>query len=374
MLGWLGASAPGVDGRSCSPEPSLHRAAGATPTETQTLKKTLPNLLLAIVLLAVAWLATQSPRARFSNLKVPAEGFAEVYLQSEPGKADKCLVGGRGRTTAKRSEDKGGKASWRCRQIGEGPSIHLAESKLEPSYLFVPVTQVHDLAFPLVYDSLRQELPLPMPAMRWVHFFHHRQFQGLYLEIQLPARAFAAENQLGRVELLAMADNRLLCFDRKLRPVCPIYNLALADGILPMPLGNDASRRLFALAAAGGERQFVLSDTDYRLLYPMPMPVALHELLPRDGLYRDQRYRRWLDDDAAEALAVTSDEALAVRHDAVTPGDAAAPPSGDALAAFQLHLPASLAATCEVMTCDAESLLSSLERSPSLRWLRRAGG
>ncbi len=336
------------------------------------MNKTLPTLLLAVVLLAVAWLAAQSPRARFSNLEVPADGFAEVYLQTDIGAPHKCLVGGRGRTTAKRSESQEGKASWRCRQVGEVPTTYLAESKLEPSFLFVPVTQVRDLAYPLVHDVLRHRLPLPMPAMRWVHFYRDRQFQGLYLEIELPTRAFAAEQQLGRLEVLATADSNLLCLDRKLRPRCPIYNLALADGILPMPIGNDASRQLFALTASSdGERQFVLSDTEYRRLYPMPLPVSLHRLLPRDGLYQDQRYRRWLDDDAAAAL-----DGSAAISEATTVGRAEPTPQtpGEALAALRLHLPASLGATCEVMVCDSDSLLASLEVSPSVHWLQQAGG
>ena len=366
------------------------------------LKKSLPTLLLAVALLSLAWLASQSPRARFSNLGVPADSFPEVYLQSKTGGSDKCLVGGRNRTTAKRSESKAGKASWRCRIEGGAPYTFVAESKLEPSYLFVPVTAVHDLAYPLVYGALRQHLPLPMPTMRWVHFFHDRQFQGLYLEIQLPTRAFAEAQQLGRLELLAVDGDHLLCFDRKLRPVCPIYNLAVADGVFPLPADNAVSRQLFALAgdgdsedgdsedgdaedgdsedgdsedgdsedgdAEGGERLFVISDGDYRVLYPMPLPVALHRLLPRQDVYQDQRYRRWLDDggegdtdqDGAAAQVLAS-----ARRDLL---------ANDALGALRRDLPSSLAATCEILECDPQALLARLETSPSVAWLQEAGG
>lgn len=330
------------------------------------LKKALPTLVLAAAVLGVALLASQSPRARFSNLQLPADSFDEVYLQMKTGSAEKCLVGGRGRTTSKRSEGDVGKASWRCRATDALPASFLAESKLEPSFLFVPVTEVNDPAFPWAYERLHQKLPLPMPAMRWVHLFHNRQFRGLYLEVQLPARAYAAAGNLGRLELLAADPDQLICFDRKMRPLCPIYNLAVADGVFPEARGNDASRRLFALAAAtmtSKERLFVLSDQDYGAIYPLPLPFSLRDVLPRDEApYRDQRYARWWEASTgiAEVAGVTE--------------TASAPAVGADLENRQRAFVSSLTASCQVMDCDATVLAQRLGSSPSMVWLQGLGG
>ena len=339
------------------------------------LKKTLPTLLLATAALLAALWASDRPMARFSTLDVPEDpAIPEVYLQMKTASSTKCLVGGRGRTTSKRSEEDLGKASWRCRLEGPAPSTFVAQSKLEPSFLFVPVTAVTDPGFPTVYQSLRSQLPWPAPDMRWVHLYHNRQFQGLYLEVQLAARAFAAEQDMGRLELLAARGDELICFDRKMRPVCPIYNLAVADGVFPKPLPSSALQQLFSLTAAAAEAQdmtperaFVISDGDvqdtaqieagerwdYTSLLPFPLPFSLHDALPSAAEpYRDGRYSRWFQDQPVD--------------------DEAPPPQAldDDTQAALTALPSSFAASCQVMECNADVLLQRLRGGPSLAWLQ----
>jgi hypothetical protein len=334
---------------------------------------------LVLAAAAVAWAASHTPNAQRANLRVPQNAFPEVYIQGDVDSDSKCLVGDRAATTAKRSESRLGKASWRCRtetRTGAPPAF-VADSKRQPSFLFVPVTDVEDLAFPLAYEMIRQGESLALPRQRWVHLFYDRHFLGLYLEVTLPGRHFAAERLEARVasepppptedeeegpgaeklELLSVRGDELRCFDRKMRPVCPVYNLALADGVFPRPHFEPGTALLGALVAASPARTFILSDARYDHLEPLPLAVDPGALLDRDP-YVDQRYQRWQEipgDPLAGELAARYRERLLE--------------DTELLETYRQGLTTSLAASCAIMHCEPEVLWRRLSEGPVARWL-----
>ena len=327
--------------------------------------------------MGVVFWASESQMARFTNLRVPQNSLPDVYLQMDVGSRNKCLVSGRAGTTAKRSDSRLAKASWRCRteQREGAPPVYVADSKQRPSYLFVPFTDVHDLVYPLVYEEIRAGESLDLPALRWVHLYFNRQFAGLYLEVSLPGRFFASQRlearnaglpeppshdetttevpEPERLELLGVVDDALVCFDRKMRPVCPIYNLAVADGVFPRPRMNDGIALLYQLSPPPAYH-FILSDESYETLEPFPIPTNLATLLPRD-VYRDQRYRRWQTPPAPP-------EALATRYGARL---------RDHEEFVQEHLQdlaESIQATCALLPCDGAAEVERLTSSLAAHW------
>ena len=331
------------------------------------MKRWLAPIVVALSIVGVVYLASQRQGVRFANLAVP-DDLPAVYVQMDVGSRPgsdfrKCLVSSRGGTTAKRSESRLAKASWRCRVEGEGWSpVLVADSKEEPSALFVPQVEVTDLAFPLVYEVARGAHDRPWPAMRWVRFYYERQFRGLYLQIFTPGRAFATEHELGHPEILAVRDDRLVCFDRKLRPVCPIYTLAVADAIFPRPRSSPAAELLHRLLPPE-VRTFVITDLDYTTLEPFPLPVVLERALAPGQPWVDQRYRRWWQDDP-EPSGSAGD--MALRQRAAEQAIAL----GETLAALEAIVPAS----CAMMGCETESELERLRSSAARRWLDTAVG
>lgn len=329
------------------------------------LKKSLAPVVTLLAIVGVVYLASHRRGARFANLDVP-EAMPAVYVQMDVGSREgsdfrKCLVSSRSGTTAKRSESRLAKASWRCRVEGEGwAPVLVADSKEQPSAIFVPQTLVGDLAFPLVYEVVRDAHDRPLPAMRWVRFYFERQFRGLYLQVFTPGRAFAAEHQLGRPEILAVSGDRLVCFDRKLRPVCPTYNLAVADAVFPEPRPSAGAALLHSLLPEG-VRTFVISELDYTTLEPFPLPVVLEEAMVPGEPWVDARYRRWWEGDGV-AEPGASDELFEER----AAGNRQA--IREAVEALEEILPAS----CGVQDCDPEAELERLRGSPAMGWLAGA--
>lgn len=332
------------------------------------------------MLLAVFW-APRSRMARLANLKVPDSSFASVYVQMKAGsRGGKCLVSDRAGTTEKRSDDGLAKASWRCRlELGEAdPLVLLAESKREPSYAFIPVSEVEDPYFPWLYESLRPVGEVSLPPMRWVHLYYNRHFQGLYLEASLPGRNFAAQRledrvapaggpedrtpesppvEAERLEILTVVGDRLTCVDRKLRPLCPIYGLALADGIFPRPAQGPATELLSWLLTVGSPERsfsFILSDRRYEHLEVFPLPFAAERWLGEEP-FRDDRYLQW------QEVATPAEEVQASLRSMLED-------KKSELAALEGDLRVSIEASCEVMSCDATELLARMAASPSRRW------
>ena len=338
-------------------------------------------ICLVLAAAAVAWAAQHTPNARRANLRVPLDTFPEVYIQGDVDSDTKCLVGDRDATTAKRSESRLGKASWRCRVEArpDAPSTFVADSKLQPSFLFVPVTDVEDLAFPLAYEAIRQGESLPLPRQRWVHLFYDRHFQGLYLEILLPGRHHAAERlevrlaselpsaedteeeapKAEKLELLTVHGDELRCFDRKMRPVCPVYNLALADGVFPRPHYTPGIALLGALVADAPARTFVLSDARYDHLEPLPLAVDPGALLAREP-YVDQRYSRW-----QEIPGNPLEGELAERYRERLLTDP------ELLEVYRSNLTDSLTTSCAIMNCEPQVLWQRLSDGPVAHWLER---
>lgn len=338
---------------------------------------------LAVALLLAAFWAPRSKMARLANLEVPNSSFASVYVQMKAdGRGGKCLVSGRAGTTEKRSDEGLAKASWRCRLVVQErqPLVLLAESKNEPSFVFVPVSEVEDPYYPWLYESLRSEAEGSLPPMRWVHLFYNRQFQGLYLQASLPGRHFAAQRlerrragaegsageaapaEAERLELLTVRGDRLTCVDRKLRPLCPIYTLAVADGVFPRPMSDPTTELLSWLldtGSAGRSVSFILSDRHYDTLERFPLPFAAERWLG-DEPFRDGRYHQWQSapDPAPEVQASLYSRLEGVETELETLGK---------------DLDASIRASCVVMGCDAAELSARLASSPSRRWIEEPG-
>jgi hypothetical protein len=348
------------------------------------LKKHLTWVILALILGGLAFWASKTRLALLANLRVPQNTFPDVYLHMDVGSTTKCLVSGRSGTTEKRSDKGLAKASWRCRletTPGKAP-VFVANSKQRPSYLFAPLTAVSDLAYPLVYEEVRAGETLDLPDMHWVHLYYNRQFQGLYLEISTPGRHFAAQRMgadltrtdltrtaiplplprgrhpepkgPAKLEFLAVKGSALVCFDRKMRPVCPVYNLAVADGIFPRPKIVPAISLLEWLSPPPAFT-FILSNHSNDLLEPFPIPVNLGELLERKP-YVDQRYRRWqkpgpppehLEEQYARLFAAQSERTENHLQD----------------------LAEAIRASCVVMGCNAAEQIERLAAGATGRWL-----
>lgn len=345
------------------------------------MKKLFPTVLFFLLLGGVMLLASQRQMARFANLAVPEGPFGAVYVQMDVGSTTKCLVSDRGGTTVKRSEARLARASWRCRVEGDSaaPTV-VADSKEQPSFVFVPMTAVEDLGYPWIFEAVRRADGLPVPGMRWVNFHYNRQFQGLYLEIATPGRQFMMENgraalaqqglteaghEVPRPELLAVDGDRLVCFDRKMRPSCPTYNLAVADAVFPVPSSTPA-RTFLRRFLDPSVFTFIIYETneaygtDYGVLEPFPLPVALGRLLDGGEGWVDQRYRRWRLDETDVDAATESRY-----HDALLD-------QRDAVAAELEALGASIDASCVVMECDALTERARLEESVGIAWVRSA--
>lgn len=281
-------------------------------------------VLSAALALTLAVLASQSRLARLSNMEVPAEPFAHVYVQSKVGSDDKCLVTDRQGATLRRSEPSLAGSRWRCSWTGGavGERTLIALTGKEPSYVFVPASRVLDPAFPWIYELVRQSRvdaggKVLLPRLRWVHLFHDRRYQGFHLQLRLPDKSFADNRHLGRVELMSAHDDRLYCWNRKLRPTCTLWSenfiaeavfpepmvnegLELLDGLLPPELSRSYYLSAFPLTPAGG----LYPDTEEESppmppgkeghLHPLPLPFALEGALGEPGdFYADIRYRRW---------------------------------------------------------------------------------
>ena len=373
-----------------------------SPRWHEVLKKYFSWVVLALLLGVIAFWASDSRMAQLSNLQVPQDTFPEVYVQMDVGSDTKCLVSGRSGTTEKRSDESLAKASWRCRtEMPPGqPPVFVADSKRQPSFLFVPFTAVSDLMYPYVYDEVRAGEDLALPNLHWVHLYYNRQFQGLYLEISLPGRHFAAErlesalagtldqateavdgqvdeavsdeavsdeavsdeavsDEVGapepeHLELLSAKGSALVCFDRKMRPVCPVYNLAVADGIFPRPQSSAGVAFLQHLSPPPAF-SFILSDRRYDVLEPFPLPIDLGALLRREP-WMDQRYQRW-QEPAIAPPALEQHYAHLLRG------------NEKAIKTRLHHLTTSIRASCVVMECDVAAELERLAASPSGRFL-----
>lgn len=329
---------------------------------SQNARKILGTAALVVLLLVVGVLASQSPMARFSNLARPEVSFPDVYVQMKVGSDEKCLVSGRAGTTVKRSESSVARTRWDCRFVEHsgGATTVIAIDKNRPSWLFVPFTEVEDLAFPIVYGAVRETLERPMPRVRWVHFFFNRQLRGLYLEVQLPGRRFASDHELGRLELLTASGDEMVCFDWKMRAICRVYEAMVADAIFPAPATDQGLRFLSGLAPSAS-RSFILSELDLETLVPYPLPVAVDRLIPsgRDP-YHDERFRRW------QGAAPVTAETEARYAEAVRDSE---PP----VATFLDDLRRSIEVSCSVLPCDPEPYLARLENEPTRLWLARHG-
>jgi hypothetical protein len=281
-------------------------------------------ILSAALALTLAVLASQTRLARLSNMEVPAEPFAHVYVQSKIGSDEKCLVTDRQGATLRRSEPNLAGSRWRCSwtegAVGERTLVTLTGK--EPSYVFVPASRVLDPAFPWIYEAVRQGRvdaagKLLLPRLRWVHLFHDRRYQGFHLQLRLPDKRFADNRHLGRVELMSAQGDHLYCWNRKLRPTCTLWSenfiaeavfpeprvdagLALLDGLLPPELSRAYYLSAFPLTPVGGlypdteEESPPSPPDDVGHLHPLPLPFALEGALgePMEP-YIDSRYRRW---------------------------------------------------------------------------------
>ncbi len=319
-------------------------------------KNLLGTAILVFLALAAVYLGSRSSLARFANLRLPETSLRESYVQMKVGSSEKCLVTDRAGTTEKRSEDALAKASWKCRRPGEDGAL-IAISKNRPSYLYVPHAAVDDLAYPWVYEVAREGEEELLPRLRWVHFFFNRQFQGLYLQVTLPGRDYGEKRGLGRLELLAVRGDEVVCFDRKMRPVCRVLTAAIADGVLPQPEVGEVAALLTALSPPAASTYF-LSEQQPGSLRPFPIPLSLGAVVPTaEDPYRDQRYRAWQTlPEAPAAARQRLLERLGGRR--------------EELREHLADLGRAIAASCAVQTCEAGG---GVDDSPTLRWLREHG-
>lgn len=304
-------------------------------------------VLVAAFGLVLALLASRTPVGRLSNLALPPD-FAHVYVQFKIDDPTRCLVTDRDGSTADRAEGGLQPASWYCIRAGEGDLGLLTLDGQRTSSLFVPYEKVADPVFPLLYEAVaRSAGEPPLPQLRWVHLFVDRTYRGFYLQSVLPTREFGGQEELGELEMMAVDGERLHCFDRKLRTLCPIYTGLVAESIFPQPAYPAGAAHLAALLPAGLPRAFLLSDQGAESLRPWPLPFSLPELVRTGGgtPYYDQRLQSW-------------------RPPA---GAAAAPlPAGLDGPAIARSLHGALAASCEVRRCDAAALGAKIDGSASL--------
>lgn len=315
--------------------------------------------VVAALGLVLAVQASRTPAGRLSNLALPGD-FPHVYVQFKVDDPTRCLVTDRDGSTADRAEGGLMPARWYCTRSGEHDEGLLTLDGERVSSLFVPYEKVADPVFPLLYEQLHQAAgEPPLPRLRWVHLFVDRTYRGFYLQATLPTREFGGAQELGELEMLVVAENRLHCFDRKLRSLCPIYTGLVAESIFPKPNYPPGAGRLAALLPPDLPRAFVLSDKGAESLRPWPLPFSLPEMVRSQGgtPYFDQRLQTWRPaENVAEGVAEGVAEA------------AAGPALGQGLDRGEVAriLHEALAASCAVRRCDAAALGARIEGSRSL--------
>lgn len=321
--------------------------------------KSSPLWVLALVALLGFGLAVHASRSthvgRTANLALSGD-FPEVYVQFKVDDRARCLVTDRGGSTADRAAPELMPARWFCKKTGPGGAGLLTLDGARASYLFVPFEEVADPVFPHLYEAVTATAgEPPLPRLRWVHFFVDRGYRGLFLQVTLPSRDFFEEKQLGELELMVVeGKNALVCYDRKLRSLCPIYTHLVVDSIFPHPRYPPLASRLAAVLPSEVPRAFLLSDKGAETLRPWPLPFAFQEMVPPEGKpYDDHRLDSWRP--SAEAAAPGS-----------WPGTENLSAEGIAL-----RLAAGVAASCEASGCDPAPLLERIRTSRSLEALRQ---
>lgn len=381
-------------------------------------------VLLAVLALALAVVANQTRLGRMSNIDVPEAPFEHVYVLTQVGSDEKCLVTDRQGATLRRSEPKLAGSRWRCRWTTATPDPQatgdrrellppsfLALTGKEPSYLFVPAERVDDPVFPWAYEAVRRgfadyDNKLLLPRLRWVHLFFDRQYRGLFLELRLPDRRFAENRGLDQVELLSARDHRLHCWNRKLRPTCTLLSESfIAEAIFPRPTVTDAVAWLESLLPAERSRAFYLaavppstmgrngqpgagrsSDTglpseDGHLL-PLPLPFALEEILGAERqFYVDDRVRSWSEPGPGAARALpeledlpSAESAVETLRIALAAHRRARPSVGDSAGNSGRDSGTGSAEGGVDGAVAGDSLERRLETSPTLAWLRARSG
>jgi len=315
-------------------------------------------LIFVVFLIGAGITASRSRLAEFSNLQLPEVSLQQTYVQMNVGSTNPCTVTDRAGTTVKRSETDRAKSNWECLQVeeAEGPLVLLAISKKQYSYLFVPFTSVSDLLYPFVYEIVRTTQKLNIPRIVWTHLFLNRQFRGLYLQITLPGDKFSEEHRMGRLELLTVTGEYLVCLNENLRPICPVYSELIGSGVFPRPNLTDSYAFLNSLLSQPS-RTYLLPERNSQIVEPFPVPVVLAELIAGSSeRYSDERYTSW-----QIALNMRSYE----KFDFSRLFNDKRPEVEKHLRELQL----SIEASSGVMVFDPRLALRMLKESPTRQWL-----
>jgi hypothetical protein len=260
----------------------------------------------ALALASLLPLAADTTATRLSNLALEESGLAEAFvvlIESEPGK---CFLVDRRDSTIRRSAQNEPGRKRNCTPF-RGPAATLEswflQSKNAATTFLVPVDEIEDWAYPLVYRFVRQQYTtLNLPRVEWVQMYVSRHYQGLYLQVDLPFDTRKRDGGSGiRRELLTVRGDELSRVDTRVQDYGEAYRASVVKGEVPAfdrpaPILGWLARR----SPTGGVTMLMTSEPPYRLSL-LPLPISLPRLY--ESMYGrvpdtavDERYGKLVDE------------------------------------------------------------------------------
>lgn len=225
------------------------------------------GLSLATATALVVFVVPDSGANRLSTLDVEDAGFDEQYLQFLDADRTRASIVDRGATTVRRGELPTSATEWSIDPL-RGDGGWLARSPDEGVQFFVPVSEVPDWTYPLIYSFVRERRRgLELPATEWTALYVDRLYQGLFLRVTLP---FDRAEAPARRELLTVQADRMASVDTWFEPTS-------GGDDVPSELDVEYAHGSLAwLASLSSDTtsQFILSRAPLEVtLMPLPVPV-----------------------------------------------------------------------------------------------------
>ena len=231
-------------------------------------------LFLAIAIAFIGGFATERGRYNAFNLGNGGSNktLKSIYLQLKTGTSDRYFYSSKIFSKWNRATDFDTKAI-ECYKGSDGEWVIFTEKKTIS--VLVPIKFINDLPMPIVYQTLSKELSLHFPfgSMEYVDFYLNRNFNGVYLLVNLPLGK-AYDNQ-EYYELLSIESGTMHCLSSSLTSSCSKYSSFVEQGAFPS-LSNDPTHTLLAtLNLTLPEPRIYLLDNGGKLMpFPVPFDVV----------------------------------------------------------------------------------------------------
>ena len=276
-----------------------------------------PAALALVLCMALAvWLGGEQRTARLVKLDLGITRIAPTYITHSKDEQARGFVSTRRKSTMRRFNAKQPGRKWSIHRLEAPQGSHglptwLVQAKRQGqgTVIFVPVEDVPDWGFPMLYAFVRDRHPeLKLPEVAWTQLFVDRVYSGLYLKVALPFDRRKTDGGSGVLrDLLLVQGDRLQHLDTRLGDARGVFLDAMARGDLPR-LRPQASLLAWLNARRPLRELTLLTDAvSPHGLTLLPLPVSMSRLFRArhqrpPGSFVDARFRRW--QVAAEASSV----------------------------------------------------------------------